>query len=139
MTHRAAFALVAVLALTACGGEADAPRAGTTLQELTGDRSGAVDIDSARVGSSISLQAPVARKVGGQSFEIAAEEGGSGRPVLVLQEENTVEVGQVVQVIGRVDVLTGSLAREYGVGTEPTGQLVVVASEIDTDVLGDGV
>lgn len=136
--------LLCVVAVVGCSGEARAPREGTSVEELTGDVSGAVDIDQARVGSRISLRGTVTRVLSPGAFEISAQDAASDRPLLVLNREDALEVGQVVQVVGLVRVFTDDeTAAEYGLRSTadyPEHHLkrVVVASEVDTDIPGDG-
>lgn len=144
-TAAARLAAAAFLVLgAACGGEAAAPRAGTSTEELTGDVSGEVDIDTARVGDSLSLRGTVSQVLSPGAFEVTAADAASDRPLLVLNREDELTAGQVVQVVGRVRVFNDDeQAARYGLG--PTSQYpqhhlqrVVVADEVDTDVPQDG-
>ena len=140
---RLAAATCLVLA-SACGGEAAAPRSGTSVEELTGDVSGEVDIDTARVGGAITLRGTVTRVLSPGAFEVSAEDAASDGPLLVLNREDQLSAGQVVQVIGRVKVFNDDeQASQHGLG--PTSQYpehhlqrIVVADEVDTDVPDDG-
>lgn len=141
---RSSAAGLAVVALLAgCGGEAATPREGTSVESLTGDVSGDIDLSTARVGDNISLRGTVSAILSPGAFEIAAEDTGTDRPVLVLNREDDLTVGQTVQVIGRVRIFNDDgEAAEYGLG--PTSQYpthvrqrIVVADEVDTDIPGD--
>ena len=131
----------ALLLLTGCG-DAAAPREGTSLEELSGDVSGAVDLDETEAGESVSLKATVTRVLSAGAFEIRAEDTATEEPVLVLNREDRLEAGQVVQVIGVVSVFDGDSLGEYAVPqaeqARREGTKVIVASEVDTDVPGDG-
>lgn len=140
----AAVLAVAAFLLTGCGGEAAAPREGTSVESLTGDVSGDVDLTTARVGDNVSLRGTVTQVLSPGAFEISAEDAATERPVLVLNREDELQVGQVVQVIGRVRVFNDDQqAAEYGLG--PTSQYptharqrIIVADEVDTDIPDDG-
>lgn len=139
----AVLALAATL-LAGCGGEAATPRDGTDVETLTGDVSGDIDLGTARVGDNISLRGTVSSILSPGAFEIAAEDTGTDKPVLVLNREDDLTVGQMVQVIGRVRIFNDDgEAAEYGLG--PTSQYpthvrqrIVVADEVDTNIPDDG-
>jgi hypothetical protein len=137
-------ALTATLLLAGCGGEAAAPREGTSVEELTGDVSGVIDVDTARVGSRISLTGTVTKVLSPGAFEISAQDAASDRPLLVLNREDRLQPGQVVQVVGLVRVFVDDeQAAEYGLGAtaqypQHDRKRIVVADEVDTDVPDDG-
>ena len=140
---RAAAGVLAVLLVTACGGDPATPRSGTSVEELTGDVSGDVDVDTARVGGRISLRATVTRVLSPGAFEISAADAATDRPVLVLNREDDLSEGQDVQVVGVLDVLDDEVARAYGLGAasdlpEHDDRRVIVADEVDTDLPEDG-
>ncbi|HWG92652.1 MAG TPA: hypothetical protein VNU66_00300 [Mycobacteriales bacterium] len=136
-------ALTAPLLLAGCGGEPAAPREGVSAEELTGDVSGSVDLDTARVGGALSLKGQVVSVPGPTAFELRAVDGATERPVLVLNRHDRIDVDDVVQVAGTVRVLDDRLAEEYALTdgallSVHDGKRVVVARTADTDVPGDG-
>ena len=137
-------AVVPVLLLAGCGGEeATSPREGVSVQELTGDLSGLVDLDTAQVGRRISLQGQVVQVLGPTAFELRPVDGDTVRPVLVLNRHGRLQVGDVVQVAGHVRVFDRTLAQQYDLGSDTSlpvhdAQRVVEAPMVDTNVPGDG-
>lgn len=137
-------AVVPVLLLAGCGGEeATSPREGVSVQELTGDLSGLVDLDTAQVGRRISLQGQVVQVLGPAAFELRPVDGDTVRPVLVLNRHGRLQVGDVVQVAGHVRVFDRTLAQQYDLGSDTSlpvhdAQRVVEAPMVDTNVPGDG-
>jgi hypothetical protein len=126
--------------LPACGGDPAAPREGVTAEELTGDVSGDFDIATADVGRRVSLRATVTRVLSAGAFEVAAADAASDRPLLVLNREDALQVGQDVQIEGRVRLYdTAEHAGAYGVGPGQAQERapVVVADEVDTDLPED--
>ena len=137
-------AVVPVLLLAGCGGEeATSPREGVSVQELTGDLSGLVDLDTAQVGRRISLQGQVVQVLGPAAFELRPVDGDTVRPVLVLNRHGRLQVGDVVQVAGHVRVFDRTLAQQYDLGSDTSlpvhdAQRVVEAPMVDTNIPGDG-
>lgn len=127
----------------ACGGEAATPREGVSAEELSGDVSGNVDLSTAPVAGRISLRGTIVRVLSKDSFELRPADGATDDPVLVLNREDELTDGQVVQVIGTVrlfshDEHTGEyeLADPSAYGRHD-GDRFVLAEEVDTDVPGD--
>jgi hypothetical protein len=137
-------AVALALVLTGCGDGPRAPREGVSVQQLTGDVSGTVDLDTALVGDRISLAGTVVRVLSPRAFELSAADGASDRPVLVLGQHDDLDVGQQVQVAGSVRLLLDDeTAARYGLGTTAQvpvhdGKRVVEAETVDDDVPGDG-
>ena len=132
----AALALPALLVLPACGDEP--PPAERNFQVESGDRSGAVDLDAARVGDRISLQAKVARVVQpGAAFEITPADAAQKRPGLVLSRQD-VQPGQTVDVAGTVRLFDyEDVARDFPLGNaaqyrQHERKNVILASKVDT-------
>lgn len=127
----------------ACGSEPDQPREGVSAEELTGDVSGDISFDTAEVAGRISLEGTVVQVLSPDSFELSAADGASADPVLVLNREDDLTEGQVVQVIGTVRLFDHEehageyqLADPSAYGTH-SGQRFILADEVDTDVPGD--
>ena len=143
MLMRRARALVlalGVLLLPACGSGSE----DSATIDRPADASGTVDLDETEVGSSVSLEATVTTVLSPGAFEIRAEDTATADPVLVLNEEDVLEAGQIVQIAGIVRLFDAeTMAEAYGLASsaglaEREGELVIVASEVDTDVRGDG-
>ncbi|HWH28157.1 MAG TPA: hypothetical protein VNU26_04205 [Mycobacteriales bacterium] len=138
-----AVALGVVVVLSGCGSEAAAPRAGVSAEELTGDVSGTVDLDTARVGDRLSMKGVVVRVLGPGAFELRPADGATDRPVLVLNRHDRVRQDDVVQVAGFVRVFDDRLAEAYGLGDDASlpahdAKRVVEARTVDTNVPEDG-
>lgn len=129
---------------TACGGEAAAPREGVSAEELTGDVSGDVDLSTAPVGGRLSLRGTIVRVLSQDSFELRPADGATDDPVLVLNREDDLSDGQVVQVSGTVRLFSHDEHAETYELADPSayrehdGDRFVLAEEVDTDVPGDG-
>ena len=139
-----AAAAVCLALVTGCGGDAESPREGTSAEELTGDVSGTFDIQTATVGSRVSLRAVITTVLSDGAFEVRALDAASDQPLLVLNREDALEVGQEVQVVGIVRLFNDEqLATDYGLPApaevpKHDGEKIIVATEVDTDVPGDG-
>lgn len=130
---------LAVLALTACGDEAVAPREGTLVQDLVGDEAGQVDLASAEAGEEVTLRADVETVLSPGSFVVPGKDTG-GVPLLVLHPGQEVTAGQVLQLGGTLQLFSyDELAGEYDLAPEGAyadvdGGLVLLASLVDDDL-----
>ncbi len=108
-----------------------------TIQELTGDVSGTIDLDTSRVGDRVSLDTVVCF-LPPSAFELSPADGATTRQVLVLGRQEGLASGQVVQVAGLVRVLlddeqAGAASPEQ----PPLHDHIVGACMIDTGIQGD--
>ena len=143
MAGRAGRALAAgalVLTLAACGGEdAEQPREGVRVEELTGDASGMFDISQAEAGERVSLRVTVQDVVSRDSFVAPSQDTG-GKPLLVLTRGEELKAGTELQVSGLLrlfDYLELSGDRELAAESDYAayrGQLVLVADLVDDDL-----
>lgn len=128
---------VAVLLLSGCG--IVDPASPAVDRTFLNHPAGANNMDTAIVGSRVSLQAHVARVLSPGAFTIPPADNGTNHEVLVLNQNRVpVTAGQVVRISGRVDVLMDdSTAQRYGPGSlAQVPQLVeqrdIVADLVDT-------
>lgn len=135
--------LLVLVSVAGCTDAARAPRAGVSVQELTGDVSGAIDMGTARVGSRISLVGTVVRVLPPGAFELRPADGATARPVLVLGRQHGLQPGQSVQVAGFVRLLLEAEQAEQAGAAEPDqlalhdGKRIVEAYMVDTNIPQD--
>jgi predicted component of type VI protein secretion system len=107
--------LVGAVACSSSSPEAE-PRDGVLTQELTGNRAGDFDLDEAVVGAQQSLRVMVNEVFSRAAFTTSPQDTG-GEPLLVVGQENDLEPGQVVQVVGTLRVFDyDDFAMRYALG-----------------------
>jgi hypothetical protein len=142
-TRRAGVAalLGLTLLLSGCGTDSPPPE-GPLVQDITGDASGAFDIDEVEAGEQLSLRATVAEVLSPGSFVVPPEDT-AGRPLLVVSP-TSVEPGEEVQLTGTLSlfdyeelVQSHELApRERYAAHE--NELVLIADLVESDLPLDG-
>ena len=138
-TATAAAAGVLARGLGGCGSDDEEPREGVRVEELTGDASGAFDLDEVEAGERITLRVEVAKVLSPDSF-LAPPKDTAGEPLLVLAESHGAEVGQELQVSGIARVFSyDEQAREHELAAESAyaeydNELVLVADLDDEDL-----
>ena len=138
-------ALIAVLVLGAAACSSDIgeqPREDVSTRELTGDLSGDFNVEDARVGARQSLRVTVADVLTPSAFTTTAADA-DGEQLLVVGPDRGLVPGQVVQVAGILRVFAfEDLAEQYQLGDRAVfagrdGDLVLVATTVDTDLPAD--
>lgn len=138
-TATAAAAGVVALGAAGCGSDAEAPREGVLVQDLTGDRSGAFDLDEVEAGESLTLRVEVARVLSPDSFVVPPEDT-DGPPLLVLARDHDLAPRDVVQLGGIARVFDyEDLAREYDLAARSAyagfdNEIVLVARVVDENL-----
>jgi hypothetical protein len=95
----AGMCVVTALSLPACSSDEPGPREGVRVEDLTGDASGAFDVDDLEAGQSVSLRVEVGEVLSPDSFVVPSEQT-AGDPLLVLVRGHDLAPGDVVQVAG---------------------------------------
>lgn len=135
----AAAAGVLALGLVGCGSDDEEPREGVRVEEVTGDASGAFDLDEVEAGERITLRVEVAQVLSPDSF-IAPPKDTAGGPLLVLAEGHGADVGDELQVSGIARVFSyDEQAREHDLAAESAyaeydNEIVLVADLDDDDL-----
>ena len=135
LSSRAAAALIALataMSAGACGSDEPGPREGVLVQDVTGDASGAFDVDAIEAGQQVSLRVEVAEVLSPDSFVIGPQDSG-GDPLLALVRGHGLAAGDVVQVAGIAEVFSyDEQARDHDLAPEAAyeqhdGRLALVA------------
>lgn len=138
-TAAAATAGVLALGLAGCGSDEEQPREGVRVEELTGDASGAFDLDDVEAGERITLRVEVAQVLSADSF-IAPAKDTAGAPLLVLAQGHGAEVGDELQVSGIARVFSyEEQAREHRLADESAyaeyDSEIVLVADLDDENL----
>ena len=135
----AALALGTLIGLPACGSDDPQPREGVRVEDLTGDASGAFDLDDIEAGQQVSLRVPVGEVLSPDSFVVPPEQTAGG-PLLILVSDHEVAPGDVVQVAGIARVFSyDEQSRDHELADEQEyerfdGKLVLVAQLDDENL-----